>query len=356
LVLCRSTAAAAEPRDPIDLEWTAPAECPRVDAVRARLRELAGPRQPRSQTFRAEVTITRKPDGALHLRLLVRSGSLAGERNMDGKSCKVLAGAAAVTLVLMLHSTDPSTESDSTGSSAAASNGDKAPTTPASEAPTDSTTTGDPAANAAAKRDSARGTVVPPAASDQRRSSLEVHDDERAHQRRWHLLLQFPQIEVGLGPLHQPSLGLAIAGGTAFDRWRFLAKGSFWFSQHTSAASDTEQAYGADVDRTTATFLACRAVVLSWFELSPCVSLAIQHVSARGTGAHVGGRTGTATWFGIGAGGQARARIAPWLNLFLGLDAQLQMAQPLLSVDEIGPVERLLPVAVTAVLGSEWNF
>src|SRR6478752_9162620 len=134
LVLCRSTAAAAEPRDPIDLEWTAPAECPRVDAVRARLRELAGPRQPRSQTFRAEVTITRKPDGALHLRLLVRSGSLAGERNMDGKSCKVLAGAAAVTLVLMLHSTDPSTESDSTGSSAAASNGDKSPTTPASEA------------------------------------------------------------------------------------------------------------------------------------------------------------------------------------------------------------------------------
>ena len=352
LGLCSPVLASAEPRDSVELEWTAPAECPPVDTVRARLRKLAGNRKPSSQPLRAEVTITRNEDGGLHLRLLVRSGSVAGERNMDGKSCTALAGAAAVTLVLLLQATEPLTESDLAGSSTTANTG----TTTASAAG-DATrdTTTNATDDATTRKHPALRTADPHAASDPQHASSRVRDDQLRSERRWHVLLQFPQIDVGFGPLHEPSLGLAAAGGASIDRWRFLAKGSWWLPQRASA-SNADQPYGAEIKRVSASLLACRALLRSWFELSPCASLAVQHLSARGTGAHVGGRNGTATWFALGFGGQGRAHIAPWLNLFIGVDAQLQMSQPQLSVDEIGPVERLLPAALVTTLGSEWNF
>lgn len=352
LGVCAPTAARAQPRDPIDLEWTAPAECPRIESVRARLRKLAGPLKSTGNTLRAEATITRNDDGGLHLRLLVRSGSLAGERNMDGKSCSALAGAAAVTLVLLLHSSEPLTENDLAGTSNTAPAG--------GQSKSDASTNGaasNPAATdrSATRQDPIRATPSAPTPPDQHPSRPAPGPDARP-ERRWHVLLQLPQVELGLGPLHQPSVGLAIAAGAALDRWRFLAKGSLWFSQHATA-SNADQQYGADIDRQAITLLTCRGVPLSsGFELSPCLSLAVQHLSARGTGVHVGPQTGTATWFAIGAGAQGRVNVAPWLRLVLGLDAQLQVAQPSLSVDEIGPVERLLPVALLTTLGPEWIF
>ena len=331
LVLGAPELASAQPSEPIELEWNAPAECPRVEVVRARIRKLAGPPKSKAQPLHAEATITRNDDGGLHLRLLVRSGSLAGERNMDGKTCSGLAGAAAVTLVLLLNASEPLTEQDLAGANAA-----------------DSATKGrDATAHAASN--------TAPAIVERQGPSSKASEADHQPQRRWHLLLQLPQIELGVGPLHQPSLGLAVAAGVSFDRWRFLAKGSRWFPQHSSA-NDAQQQYGADIDRTSATLLACRAAVLSWVELAPCMSLTLQHISARGTGAHIGARTGTVTWFAASVGAQGRARITPWFSLFLGLDGQIQMSQPLLSVDQIGPVERLLPAALITTLGSEWIF
>jgi hypothetical protein len=302
--------------------------------------------------LRAEVTVTRNDDGVLHLRLLVRSGSLAGERNMDGKSCTALAGAAAVTLVLLLHSTEPLTEDASAGprSVDAAANGGNVATKTSSNTLTNAssaaTTTEDTPARVA---ESAL------AAGEQQHASSKGSEASEQPKRRWHVLLQLPQIELGVGPLHQPSVGLAIAAGASFEHWRFLAKGSRWFGQHESA-SNADQQYGADIARTTLKLLTCRAVVLSWLELSPCLSLAVEHVSARGTGAHVGASTGTATWPSVGGGAQARAYATPWFNVFLGVDGQIQFSQPQLTVEEVGPVERLLPAAITTTLGSEWIF
>jgi hypothetical protein len=330
--------------------------------VRARLRKLAGPLKSTAPTLRAEVSITRNDDGGLHLRLLVRSGSLAGERNMDGKSCSALAGAAAVTLVLLLQSTEPLTENDLSGSSNATADSSKStPNAQTISNTTNSNTTNSNTTNSNAtnsntpKQTPARPPATALAASEQHPAPRAVPEHDQRPERAWHVLLQLPQVELGVGPLHQPSLGLAVSAGASFASWRFLAKGSLWFPQHASA-DNGEGPYGADIHRMTATLLTCRTVVRSWFELSPCVSLAVQHVSARGTGSHVGARTGTVTWFGVGVGAQGGVHLAPWLTLFLGLDAQLQMSQPLLSVDEIGPVERLLPAALTTTLGSEWIF
>ncbi|HKO52081.1 MAG TPA: hypothetical protein VJV79_30435 [Polyangiaceae bacterium] len=344
LGMCSPLLASAQPREPIELEWTAPAECPRVEVVRARLRKLAGPLKATAHPLRAAATITHNDEGGWHLRLLVRSGSLAGERNMDGKSCTALAGAAAVALVLLLHSNEPLSEDASVRPTAV--DAAKSANDPTTTAPSKATT---------AQRDSIRAPESASPELERPRSSASRTDTNQPPERRWRGLLQLPQVELGLGPLHQPSFGLAIGGGISIERWRFLAKGSLWFPQHASA-SNAEQQYGADVRRATATLLACRAVVRSWLELSPCLSLAIQHLSARGTGAHVGTRTGTATWPAVGLGAQARAPIAAWISVFLGIDAQIQFSQPLLAVDEIGPVERLLPAAITTTLGSEWIF
>lgn len=356
LGVCAPAPAVAQPRDPVELEWTAPPECPRVEAVRTRLRKLAGPLKSNAPTLRAEVTITHNDDGGLHLRLLIRSGSLAGERNMEGKSCTALAGAAAVTLVLLLHSSEPLTQDDLAGSPEAVANGSKATTVAgnAATAATSNEATGNAISDHPVNEEPKRAAQTAPATAEQQHPPA-APEGARQSNRRWHVLLQAPQVELGFGPFHQPSLGFAIAAGVSFDRFRFLAKGSLWLSQHSSA-SNADQQYGAESERKTLTLLACRAITQSWFELSPCLSLAMQHLDARGTGAHVGPQTGTSTWFAVGGGAQGRAHVAPWLSLLLGVDAQLQLSQPLLSVDEIGPVERLLPAAITTTLGSEWIF
>jgi len=304
--------------------------------------------------LRAEATITRKDNGALHLRLLVRSGSLAGERNIDGKSCPGLVGAAAVTLVLLLHSSEPLTEDGLAGSTSldAGTSGSSPPN--ATKAAPNAATNAEDNAKASTK-DAALPSAPPSTASDEQRASAGSSDSATQTSGRWHALLQVPQLQLGLGPLHQPSLGLAIAAGASFAHFRFLARGSVWFPQHASAGSG-EQQYGADIDRFSATLLTCRAFPVSWVELSPCLSFALERASARGTGAHVGARTAKATWFAAGVGAQARAPIAPWFSLFLGIDGQLQISQPTFSVDEIGTIEQLLPVAFTTTVGSEWIF
>jgi hypothetical protein len=142
-----------------------------------------------------------------------------------------------------------------------------------------------------------------------------------------------------------------------------LAQGTKWRPDHASATlgfqqynTEIVQQYGADIDLSTLTLLACRAILISPLELAPCASAAVEHVSARGTGAHVAVNTPEATWFAAGIGMQARAYVAPWLSLFLGVDGELEFSRPRLSVEGVGTIEHLAPAAATVTVGSEWIF
>src|SRR3954469_15281520 len=105
-LLLAARAAFAQAHEPVTLKWDAPTACGSAEEVEARIRRLLGPTRV-STSLRAEATITPNEAGDWHLKLLIYAGDLVGERNLDGKSCDDLAGAAAVALTLLLTSDQP---------------------------------------------------------------------------------------------------------------------------------------------------------------------------------------------------------------------------------------------------------
>ena len=140
--------------------------------------------------------------------------------------------------------------------------------------------------------------------------------------------------------------------GNAGASWQEARSG---LREHPSTTIDFQQ-YGADVNRATVTLLGCRALLLSRFEVAPCATLSLEHLAARGTGTHTRARTAHATWLSPGLGVQARAYMAPWLSLMIGLNGELETSRPQLSLDGLGHVTGLFPAAGTITVGSEWIF
>jgi hypothetical protein len=300
-------AAFAQAHEPVTLKWDAPTACGSAEEVEARIRRLLGPTRV-STSLRAEATITPNEAGDWHLKLLIYAGDLVGERNLDGKSCDDLAGAAAVALTLLLTSDQPPSD-------AGRASGGAAPSQPKAE------------------ESHARA----PAAS--------------ARRARGHALIGFPLASVGLGPLPKPALGAALAGGLSFEQWRWVMQERAWLSQTLSASGGDVAAEVAHVD---ATLWACRALGSTRLEAAPCFTLALQHVVARGSGAYVQPRTATATWLSVGLGLQARYALSPWLNVLAGIDGQIEVSRPQVAVDGWGDVGQLAPFALTITLGPEW--
>jgi hypothetical protein len=87
---------------PLDLKWSAPAECPSAEAVRTefdRLARLPPGRTPPRLAAVAEV----EPRGARwHLRLRTMRDGVSGERELEADSCAALARAAPLVMALAL--------------------------------------------------------------------------------------------------------------------------------------------------------------------------------------------------------------------------------------------------------------
>jgi hypothetical protein len=268
-------------------------------------------------------------------------------RTIDGKSCKDLAGAAAVALALLLSSEEPLSEgalagTSSSNDSAAAQDttGEQRPT------PQDRATTKAPLAAA-----------VPPAAPD-------APSDEAGPERRWHVLLVAPVGAVALGPLRQTSRAWGLAAGFSVDRWRFYADGKLWAPQQDTVTNVGDD-FAVSLKRVSAGAHACRSVVGSRLELSPCLMMSVHHLSVLGSGPNLVPRSDAATWAAVGVGAQARLLIAPWFGLVAGVEAEVQLSRPEVrfslpvagsSAPQASLVERLAPAAAAITLGSQWIF
>ena len=336
LVQLSSTRAQAQPVQPVDLDWSAPADCPRREDVQARIRKLAGTRKWSAVPLRAEAVVVRKDDGRLRLRLVLHAGEMVGERNIEGRSCDALAGATAVVVALMFRSggLPPSAQQP-----ARSPTGEQAP---------EGSTGGHPVSASNAPTREPKPPNVAPAKSP---PIAEV--PKAGSPRRWRGLAQLPLGVVSIGPLPTPSLGVAVAGGASVDQWRFLARGTAWLSQY-SAGADEFEPYGARIRRTSLTILACRSLLLSRFEIAPCATVALAHLSARGEGAHIAPRTAQATWAAVGLGLHARFHVVSWMSLVLSADGEVGTSRPELVVDGLGQVRALGPGAAILGLGTEW--
>jgi hypothetical protein len=317
----------AQSSDAVELTWRVPGGCPSSADVQARIRKLAGSASAGATPLRAEATITRGEGGRLQLKLIVRTGSSAAERIIEGRSCDDLAGATAVSLALLLK---PVAAREAAGPDvSAAAPAENASTAPAPPAP--------------ANTESAQ--IVPPAPAPS------VADDTPSTTRVEGVLL-LPLFALQLGRLPQPSFGFALAGGVWIERWRILAAGTLWLPQELTMAKRPE--IGATIERVDASLQACWAFPFGRFEAAPCVRVALEHVWARGTGAHVEAHTAESTGFAAGLGLAARLRLAPWFNLLGAVEARLDTSRPEITIEGVGRIGQLGPGALEIGIGSEW--
>jgi hypothetical protein len=166
-------------------------------------------------------------------------------------------------------------------------------------------------------------------------------------------LLQVPVVALGYGPLRQASFGLALAAGLSLGRWSILAEGAAWLPQHAEVRQQTDR-YGVRVRRFAAALRACRAFMEGRVQVGPCLSLAAQHLAARGTGTHIVPREVKANWVAVAVGAQANFTLTRWLRLVAGVDAQFQTATPRIFTDDGVTLQKLLPIAAVLRLGAEW--
>ncbi|HEX6242689.1 MAG TPA: hypothetical protein VFZ61_17370 [Polyangiales bacterium] len=326
----------AQSDQPVTLDWNAPADCASAEDVLDRVRRLTKSARLSDRQLRAQATITPLDHGRLHLQLMLRAGQLVGERNIDGRSCDDLAGATAVILALLLRSTVPLSGDVLEGS------------------PTTTVSVGTPPAGSAADGGEARdGTAQPVAPNTERGSDAQREASDADHtNRRWRGLLQLPLVSLGIGPVSRASAGFGLALGARFERWSFVAEGTYWLPDQLSSSDQPDA--GAELQRIEAGVRSCRAFPFGQFELAPCGRVAVQQLWARGFGTDVTPQTARATWAVIGVGAQARYHFIQWFSVFGGVDAQLQTARPALAIEDLGSLGQLWPAALTLTLGVEW--
>jgi hypothetical protein len=316
-------AVCAQTAVPVALTWSAPDGCGSAREVELRMRKLLGSSRPHEAMLRAEATLTRNDGGIWHLTLVIHAGKSVGERQFDGASCADLAGAAAVTLALLVSSDQPLSNSELGGNGEREGTGPPPPSTGPPPSP--------PVVETSPQRSPPR--VTPRA--------------------RWHALIGFPLASLGLGPLARPSLGAAFAGGLELGKWSWVMQERAWLTQ--TLAAGTEPDVRAEVRRVDATLWTCRDLLPAPLEVAPCLALSLQHVAARGAGTYVTPRTATSTWFAGGLGLRARYVLTPWFKIMGAGDVQLETSRPRIALDGLGKIGQLGPAAVTIVIGPEWT-
>jgi hypothetical protein len=357
LGLFATAPAMAEPQPSIDIRWRAPSVCPQESDVRERLQKLLGPGRHDSH-LRAEGTITRL-ERRFRLDLVVRGKDLIGTRSIESNSCDDLAGAAAVELGLLVHSTDgaaepsrsanepatlPPVREGAESSRSRADATDVHPTQETSEAP-------------AAKR-------PPNDAKPERKTEVEREEASEpqpqvASQRSWRVLLQAPTFELDVGPLAQQSRGVGISLGLEYESWQLLLKGISWQRQNIPAPGFP--GYGADVDRVGAALWGCRELRASWFGFSPCLTAGLERVSASGKGRNLVPSTQHAIGVTVGAGAQGRIHLASWIRVVAAVGGQIELLRPDISIAGEEPmyqiaVYQFAPAALNVAVGLEWIF
>lgn len=319
------------------IRWQAPAACPQQREVQARVRRLSGSAASAQSALQVEGTITAGEAAGYHLKLVMRSGELLGERHLNSRFCADLAGAAAVTVALLLRSEEPLREADLVGTGDAPSTSSEPLSAAASSAQQQE--------REAAKKDAAKPTQAVDGVLGARVLSARA-------ERPWHFLLRAPFAAASLGPLPSPSWGAGVAAGASYKSFRLWLEGSKWLNQKVT--SEEFPGYGASVERVTGLLRLSHVFGSATLEVAPCLVLAVEHISAVGTGVYVAPRSEHATWVAAGGGAQLRLHLQPWFSLAASVDAQIETSRPRIAIGGVGEVGRIAPAAVTVTFGPEW--
>lgn len=353
-VLVLSGPASADQAWSIDLLWRAPAGCPQQEAIRERIQRLVGARRS-DGPVRAEGTIVRV-GGHFRLQLVVRAGGGVESRSIESASCEDLAGAVAVELALLLHAAAPDSRDG----------GGEPPPQPRPPAPAAKAEQPPPPQNTGGARAERESTATPPqpaptdASGDRRTDEIAkppagvvvAHPSQVEPPRRWRGLVEGPLIALALGPLPRPALGAGLGLGVEATKWEAKVTAVDWLRQ--SVPAPDLSGFGADVSRISSTAWGCRRFSAGRLGISPCLTMGVERVSARGTGSNVVPATPNSWGMTVGAGVQARLTIVSRLRLLMKLEGGLELSRPEISIDGLGSIYRLAPAALAIAVGTEW--
>jgi hypothetical protein len=318
-LVAASLGGAPEAQAQLQLQWDAPPGCPQRAEVLERIRAIAGSALDETEGLSAEARITRD-QGRVRLELVVRDGREVRRRVIASDSCPALAGAAAITLALLLGADTGSAEPPKD---------DDLPTAPEPGAP---------------KRPDERdiGPSVSPAVSA-----------EPTDMRRWAVVVRAPGVAADLGLLPRPALGVGVGLGLRYDAWKVVLAG-YLFRDQTFNAPQPGEAFGAELQRVTGQLLTCRGWRWSHFEISPCAGLALEHVTARGFGVGVSPQARRAVWLAPGAGAVAHWYALKSWAFFTEITGYLELSRPRLVIQDLGGIRQLGPASIGAAVGFEW--
>jgi hypothetical protein len=341
-VVATANVASAE----MTLRWDAPPSCPQRDEVLERIRKLAGSSLDKTDGLSVEGSIERTTNGRYSLTILVRDERDVRKRVIASDSCADLAGAAAVTLALLLGFDVNAALTDGTSTDGASKDG--------ATSASDPNATNDPTRSDATPqnkpKDAQSNPNVPPPVKPPPRTP-----DPSSSEEHWAFVLRAPTAHADFGPLPRVSLGLGAGAGARYGAWRFLLAGHVSRGQDTEAVEQNEGS-GAELHRLTAEVSACRGFRFSSVEVAPCAAVALEHVTARGFGPGVTPQSANATWPAAGLGAVAYLYPTHFLAVFVSATGYVEFSRPRLVIQGVGEIAEFSPVAAFTAVGAEWIF
>jgi hypothetical protein len=163
--------------------------------------------------------------------------------------------------------------------------------------------------------------------------------------------LQAPVMVVDGGVLPSPAYGLGVGAEVRVSRVLLTLAGVLWLPQSDVVAANT-----ARYQRRSGEVSGCYAWSLGRFEAGPCLAVALEDVTADGSGADVVGQQGHVSWMTLGVGAQAAWSFRRWAALFLRPSLRLTTSRPTFTIEGVGPLHQVPFASAGGEMGCEWIF
>lgn len=310
----------ASAEDVVELDWSAPAGCPDASVVRERIRSLVGGSLRTKERLRATGRIERR-GSRYRLTLAVRDAGNVGERTVESDSCADLAGAAAVALGLLLENKRQEEEAAArtrtdTSAGGASSSAQK------------------PAGSTAGAKDA----TEPEDATDSAPEDGAASEGDEG-ERHVHALVMLPLLTLDAGQLPAASYGVGAGLGVRFDAFRVVAIGRYYAP--VTLTTPSFQAASTKIHRLSAELWTGYGWRNGDLELTPSVTGALHHYTARGAGTFVASRAARTVAVALGGGLIADLHLLDWLALTGSAALRVETSRPRFVIDDLGEERRM---------------
>ena len=339
----------AEPVAGIDLHWMAPAPCPGADGVFARVRQLLGPEtaegSPEKRLIVEGTVVAANARYRLNLTVRKENEGVGETRAFESGSCESLAGAAALTVALLVRG-------DARAAAAALGGGKDSSDQGASQSSPESSGSALPPSKAVPPANTAP--AAPVASPSTATSPTADADPDQAHPapRAWSAALQVPLLTVDEGVLPSWAYGIGVGVGVRLGRVRLMLAGALHLPQSDRSISP----YVARYQKRTGELSGCYAWPHGHIEVAPCLIAKLENVTATGAGPDVTGGPGHVSWLAMGVAARVAWALGGWAALFLRPSLTFTTSRPTFAIDGVGPLYEVPVAALGVQMGWEWIF